>query len=407
MTSNSNMESPATILFVDDEPGIRTTLSSILSGFGFTVTTAATVPEALNLIATRQFDVLVSDLNIGHPADGFTVVSAMRRTQPNAITFILTGYPDFESALEAIRQQVDDYLVKPTDINALVENIRQKLANPRRAAQEIEAKRLADVLEENKSDMVQQWLLVAKQDAQLSSLPLSDSERAGHLAGVIEEMIRKSRGQDFSRESLSAATAHGKQRFAQGYAIPMIVREARILQDVVSRTVQNNLLRADISFVIPDMIRIGGTIQVLLEESIDAYLHARDSRTEVVSRQSATSILLLSADRELALLRASVLKHAGFAVTQPDGISEAMRSLKEKKFDALIISYSVKTKNAAEMTRLFQQQNPNSPIITMVKGKWQNLKTDGEIVVAGEEGPEALVEAVQASVNRKKLQRVK
>ena len=73
------MKSQTTILFVDDEPSIRTTLPAILTSFGFSVTSAATVPEALNLIANHQFDVLISDLNIGNPADGFTVVSAMRR----------------------------------------------------------------------------------------------------------------------------------------------------------------------------------------------------------------------------------------------------------------------------------------------------------------------------------------
>jgi DNA-binding NtrC family response regulator len=81
------------ILFVDDEPGIRLTLPVILEGAGFQVVVAATVPEALSIIGTQKFDVLISDLNIGNPGDGFTVVSAMRRTQPDAVTFILTGYP--------------------------------------------------------------------------------------------------------------------------------------------------------------------------------------------------------------------------------------------------------------------------------------------------------------------------
>lgn len=115
------------ILFVDDEPGIRLTLPAILEGAGFQVVVAATVPEALSIIGTQKFDVLISDLNIGNPGDGFTVVSAMRRTQPDAVTFILTGYPAFETALEAIRQQVDDYLVKPADVEELVNNIRAKL----------------------------------------------------------------------------------------------------------------------------------------------------------------------------------------------------------------------------------------------------------------------------------------
>ena len=91
------------LLLVDDEAVIRITLSAILSKHDFEVTAAATVAEALQKITTETFDVLLSDLNIGNPGDGLTVVSAMRRTQPEAVTMILTGYPAFETALEAIR----------------------------------------------------------------------------------------------------------------------------------------------------------------------------------------------------------------------------------------------------------------------------------------------------------------
>ena len=115
------------ILFVDDEPGIRLTLAPILQEHGFSVSTAGSVPDALELINHQAFDVLLSDLNIGQPGDGFTVVSAMRRVQPEACTFILTGYPDFETALQAIRGQVDDYLLKPTDVPTLLQAIQTKL----------------------------------------------------------------------------------------------------------------------------------------------------------------------------------------------------------------------------------------------------------------------------------------
>ncbi len=106
----------AHILFVDDEPAIRETLPKILATQGHTVVAAATVAEALGYITSERFDLLISDLNIGHPADGFIVVSAMRRTDPDCVTFILTGYPGFETALQAIREQVDDYLIKPAEI---------------------------------------------------------------------------------------------------------------------------------------------------------------------------------------------------------------------------------------------------------------------------------------------------
>src|SRR3954464_15287260 len=115
------------VLFVDDEPTIRLTLPKILEMHQFEVKAAANVAEALKLIQSEKFDVLLSDLNIGEPSDGFTVVSAMRRVQPEAVTIIITGYPAFESALQAIREQVDDYIAKPADINDLVLTIQKKL----------------------------------------------------------------------------------------------------------------------------------------------------------------------------------------------------------------------------------------------------------------------------------------
>lgn len=115
------------LLFVDDEESIRATLPVLLQQRGFDVRVAASVPEALSEIRTHEFDVLLSDLNIGKDDDGFTVVQAMREAHPNAVTFLLTGYPAFESALQAIHDEVDDYFVKPADIDSLTSTIERKL----------------------------------------------------------------------------------------------------------------------------------------------------------------------------------------------------------------------------------------------------------------------------------------
>jgi DNA-binding NtrC family response regulator len=112
---------------VDDEPGIRLTMPQILEQHGFSVTAVDTVNGALDEITSAQFDVLISDLNFDHPSDGFIVISAMRRTQPNCVIVVLTGYPAFETALEALRNQVDDYLIKPVDAPTLVSLIEKKL----------------------------------------------------------------------------------------------------------------------------------------------------------------------------------------------------------------------------------------------------------------------------------------
>jgi len=115
------------LLFVDDEEGIRSTLPTILERRGFDVRVAATVPEALSEIRTHEFDVLLSDLNIGEDGDGFSVIRAMRKAHPKCVAILLTGYPAFETAVQAIEDGVDGYLVKPADINSLVSTIERKL----------------------------------------------------------------------------------------------------------------------------------------------------------------------------------------------------------------------------------------------------------------------------------------
>jgi len=119
------------LLFVDDEPSIRLTLPPVLENHGFVVTTAESVSDAIARLDHAHFDVLLSDLNIGQDGDGFQVVSAMRKRHPHCVNIILTGYPAFESAVLAIRHQVDDYVVKPADIDVLVSTINQRLSEQR------------------------------------------------------------------------------------------------------------------------------------------------------------------------------------------------------------------------------------------------------------------------------------
>jgi len=114
------------LLFVDDEDNIRLTLPRILEKYGFEVTAVANVAEALAEMDHNKYDVLISDLNIEKPGDGFSIIAAMHTRQPKCANVILTGYPDFESALQAIRLSVADYFVKPVDIEALISAIKKE-----------------------------------------------------------------------------------------------------------------------------------------------------------------------------------------------------------------------------------------------------------------------------------------
>jgi len=261
------------VLFVDDEAGIRETLKPILSRHGFEVTTSSTVPEALELINHATFDVLLSDLNIGQPGDGFTVVSAMRRVQPEAVTFILTGYPDFDTALQAIRSQVDDYLLKPMDVPALIDVIQRRLEKRRPVPPQKPLKRVSELMRESLSEISREWLALVKSHPELKSIRLPDKARVDHLPNVIEELAKRVdlQSEQTSERGKTAAARHGKDRASQGYTIPLIVIEMRLLQRVLSTVLQHNLIRMDLSTVIRDMVEVGEGLHEQLEFSMRGF----------------------------------------------------------------------------------------------------------------------------------------
>src|SRR5580700_8532661 len=118
------------VLVVDDDESIRVMVKEGLQRDGFEVVAAANVSDALRHIATQKFDVLLSDLHMPLPGDGFTLVSAMRHTHPEALTIVLSGYPALSEAMAAILSQADEILVKPIQIGSIKELIRTRLAAP-------------------------------------------------------------------------------------------------------------------------------------------------------------------------------------------------------------------------------------------------------------------------------------
>lgn len=260
------------ILFADDEPAIRLTLPAILEQEGFEVTTAATVPEALEFINHEKFDVLIADLNIGEKSDGFTLISAMRRVQPQAVNLILTGYPDFDTAVQAIRSQVDDYLTKPTDIKKLVAAIQERARQPRRIAP-LQSKRVCNLLRENADQIVEEWFQEVSRNSALSSIQLGKKDRLNDIRQVIDELATRIETDRsvISSERPEGASRHGQKRFEQGYRPALIAVEARLLHIVISRTIQKHLLSLDMSNFVSDMMLIGEALHEQFEESLRAF----------------------------------------------------------------------------------------------------------------------------------------
>jgi DNA-binding response OmpR family regulator len=260
------------VLVVDDNEAIRVMVQEGLQRDGFEVVAASNVSDALRHIATQKFDVLLSDLHMPLPGDGFTLVSAMRHTHPKALTVVLSGYPALSEAMAAILSQADEILVKPFQIGSIKELIRTRLADPR-TVKRVKVESVATILERESDITIQNWLDLVEEDAELTCIPLSRADRTGHLPRLLQDLVVRLRLESGSKAPLSiAAHDHGNMRREQGYTVPMVIEESRILQVSIFTTLQRNMRSVDFSKVLLDVVTIADEVDSQLKQAMISYV---------------------------------------------------------------------------------------------------------------------------------------
>ena len=261
------------VLVVDDNDVVRTSLGMILERGGFCVVCAASVNDALQLIATQVFDVLLSDLHMPEAGDGLTVVSAMRNAHPKAITIIFSGYPEMRQAAAAILLQTDEILVKPMDPGALVATIWKRLKGSPGSARAIET--VATILERETEVTISDWFRRVKREPTIISVKLDHEERCAHLPHLFEDLVHR------LREPLPLGTRalvsiyaadHGAARLAQGYSASMMVEESRMLQVSIFQTLHNHLHSVDFSLLLVDVMAIADEVDSQLAQAMASYV---------------------------------------------------------------------------------------------------------------------------------------
>jgi CheY-like chemotaxis protein len=264
---------PARVLLVDDNPSILLTLALVLRKNGFDVATAASVNEALKLIASQTFDVLLSDLHMPQPGDGLTVVSAMRNADPKAVTIIFSGYPEMAQATAALLHQTDDILIKPLAVELLVKTIRDRLALGATPGRKVED--VADILEYAAQSTIEDWLQSVKREPEVFSVAMEDDVRCAHLPQMFRDLVSRLRHPlPLGTRALvsPAAARHGQLRCQQGYTAPMLVEESRMLQVAIFQTLQDNLQKADYSVLLVGVMAIADEVDSQLAQQMASYI---------------------------------------------------------------------------------------------------------------------------------------
>ncbi len=141
----------AHVMVVDDEAVARVSLAEVLRLEGYHVATAASGEEALSLLSKSDpFDLVVLDLKMPG-MDGLEVTEAMQRQSPGTVIILLTAFATLETAIQAIRQGAQDYLLKPCPIPEILESVRKGLT---KRQQEQHRQRLVSQLQQTLSKLV-------------------------------------------------------------------------------------------------------------------------------------------------------------------------------------------------------------------------------------------------------------
>jgi two-component system response regulator HydG len=112
------MKDKSTILVVDDDPGHRTMLHTLLSGWGYAVTEADDGAAAIEKVQHQAFDLVLMDVRM-IKISGLQALTEIKAFNPSIPVIIMTAFSSVETAVEALKSGAYDYLTKPLDFDEL------------------------------------------------------------------------------------------------------------------------------------------------------------------------------------------------------------------------------------------------------------------------------------------------
>ena len=130
------MNRPATILLIEDDPGLATSLRRVLEEEGYQVIPVSRGDEGVKIAAAEPCDPVLTDLKLPD-SSGLDLVKRLRAAKAQMPIILMTAHGTTEIAIEATRQGAYDYLLKPFEMPALLETVEKALASSRLTAHSV------------------------------------------------------------------------------------------------------------------------------------------------------------------------------------------------------------------------------------------------------------------------------
>lgn len=120
------MDETAKILIIDDDENIRKALSAVLEDEGYVVETVDTAKKGMEKTETCFFNLALIDVRLPD-MEGVDLLLKLRETNPKLRKIIITGYPTLQNAVAAVNRGADAYIMKPFDVEKMLQTIKEQL----------------------------------------------------------------------------------------------------------------------------------------------------------------------------------------------------------------------------------------------------------------------------------------
>ncbi|MFC1531774.1 response regulator [Thermodesulfobacteriota bacterium] len=124
------------MMLVDDEERFLSTTKKLLSRKGHDVITTSSGAEALEKLGSFNIHVVILDVKMPG-MDGMATLKAIKKDFPLVEVIMLTGHGTIESAVDGLKSGATDYLLKPTDVNNLIQKAEEAFEKRQRLEEKI------------------------------------------------------------------------------------------------------------------------------------------------------------------------------------------------------------------------------------------------------------------------------
>ncbi len=343
------------ILVVDDESTICDSVKKILSRKGFLVENSLNADQAIEMMKTNNYDLLITDLMMPKTS-GIELIEMVKKHYPEIDVMVITGYASIETAVKATKLGALDYIPKPFTPDELAEKV-QKAVEFRKVK---ETAKKETKKEENKTE-----------DKIDVDMPFSEKEVADATSKDYANKLTRSDTTTPARKSKTAFCNMG-QRECRRLVLtgkecenecPIVKKEKERAKLTKKTEHTADLMDVDMPFNLSELESVVGS------EYLDCLDRSDWPRAALYGKKTEASHKALVIDDEPVVCQSlrKILTKQSFNVEEAFSSESAEAKLQNKEYDLIFVDLKMPGKDGMEMLLSIKAKYPNTPVI-MITG---------------------------------------